>query len=200
MIPSCNATPWAFPAFSISPRPFEFAQVSNRVLQIFERDNIVRQIWTDGRALPNDPDPLWYGYSAGKWADDTTFVVTSVGYDDRTWLGAAGFPHSEAMRVEERYQRVDHDTINFTLKIDDPQAYTKTWVALPRVFQTTSSRRNPPGLLRVLRRERLHQKNSRTRRKEVVTFQHCGTSGFRRVPRVTGRLRRSGAAQGESKG
>ena len=133
--PILQCDPMGFPRILYFPTPFEFSVVSNRVLQMFERDNIVRQIWTDGRVLANDPDPLWYGYSVGKWVDDHTFVVNSTGYDDRTWLGAAGFPHSEAMRVEERYQRVDHDTINFTLKIDDPQAYTKTWVALPRVFK-----------------------------------------------------------------
>jgi hypothetical protein len=124
-----------YPRILYFPAPFEFAQISNRVLQMFERDHVVREIWTDGRALPSDPDPLWYGYSAGKWVDDTTFVVESTGYDDRTWLGAAGFPHSETMRLEERYQRVDRETINFTLKIDDPQAYTKTWIALPRVLK-----------------------------------------------------------------
>src|SRR5258706_9305006 len=67
---------------------------------MFERDHVVREIWTDGRSLPGDPDPLWYGYSTGKWVDDTTFVVESTGYDDRTWLGATGFPHSDTMRME----------------------------------------------------------------------------------------------------
>ena len=62
-------------------------------------------------------------------------VVESTGYDDRSWLGAAGFPHSETMRLEERYQRVDHDTINFTLKINDPEAYTKPWIGTPRVLK-----------------------------------------------------------------
>ena len=126
----------------------------------------MREIWTDGRALPGDPDPLWYGYSVGKWVDDTTFVVESTGYDDRTWLGAAGFPHSERMHLEaqralsraaiqrrntrpgrrgrdpfcacyskERYRRVDRDTIHFTLKIDDPMAYSRPWIALARDFK-----------------------------------------------------------------
>ena len=133
--PILQCDPMGFPRILYFPTPFEFAQISNRVLQMFERDHVVREIWTDGRALADDPDPLWYGYSTGKWVDDVTFVVESTGYDDRTWLGAAGFPHSETMRLEERYQRVDRDTINFTLKIDDPQAYTKPWIALPRVFK-----------------------------------------------------------------
>ncbi|HEV3331040.1 MAG TPA: hypothetical protein VG096_08680 [Bryobacteraceae bacterium] len=133
--PILQCDPMGFPRILYFPAPFEFAQISNRVLQMFERDHVVREIWTDGRALPSDPDPLWYGYSVGKWVDDTTFVVESTGYDDRTWLGAAGFPHSETMRLEERYQRMDHDTINFTLTITDPQAYTKPWIALGRVLK-----------------------------------------------------------------
>ena len=133
--PILQCDPMGFPRILYFPTPFEFIQVQGRVLQMFERDHVVREIWTDGRALPNDPDPLWYGYSVGKWVDDRTLVVESTGYDDRTWLGAAGFPHSETMRLEERYQRVDRDTIHFTLTIDDPVAYTKVWVALARDFK-----------------------------------------------------------------
>ena len=132
--PILQCDPMGFPRILYFPTPFEFIQLSNRVLQMFERDHVVREIWTDGRALPADPDPLWYGYSVGKWVDDT-FVVESTGYDDRTWLGAVGYPHSETMHVEERYQPVDRDTLRFSLKIDDPQAYTKPWIALPRVFK-----------------------------------------------------------------
>ena len=164
--PILQCDPMGFPRILYFPAPFEFAQISNRVLQMFERDHVVREIWTDGRALPSDPDPLWYGYSAGKWVDDTTFVVESTGYDDRTWLGAAGFPHSETMRLEERYQRVDRDTIHFTLTINDPQAYTKPWIAFAPRSQTAPPRRNPPGLLRGLRRAGFYQTNSRTWRSE----------------------------------
>ena len=70
-----------------------------------------------------------------KWVDDTTFAVESTGYVDRTWLGLAGFPHSETRRLEKRYQRVDRGTIHLTMKIDDPQAYTKPWIATPRVLK-----------------------------------------------------------------
>ena len=133
--PILQCDPMGFPRILYFPAPFEFMQVPNRVLQMFERDHVVREIWTDGRALPTDPDPLWYGYASGKWVDDATFTVESTGYDERTWLGAAGFPHSEFMRLEERWQRVDRDTMNFTLTINDPMAYTKPWVASPRVLK-----------------------------------------------------------------
>ena len=87
-----------------------------------------RTIWTDGRALPKDPDPRWYGYSVGKWEDDTTFVVETIGLDEKTWLDNAGNPHSNDMKVIERYQRINEGTMELTVTIDDPTAYTKPWV------------------------------------------------------------------------
>ena len=83
-----------------------------------------RTVWTDGRQLPKDPDPRWYGYSVGKWEDDYTFVVNSNGTDERTWLDNAGNPHSNEMKVEERYHRVNMNTMELTVTIDDPKAYT----------------------------------------------------------------------------
>ena len=92
-----------------------------------------RAIWTDGRALPSDPDPRWYGYSVGRWEDDYTLVVQSVGMDDRTWLDNAGNPHSAAMRVEERYHRVNQNTMELTVTIDDPVMYTKPWTPIDKL-------------------------------------------------------------------
>jgi len=65
----------------------------------------------------------------GKWEDDYTFVVETVGTDERTWLDNAGDPHSAEMRVEERYHRVDRDTMELTVKIDDPKTYATPWLA-----------------------------------------------------------------------
>jgi hypothetical protein len=91
-----------------------------------------RVIWADGRALPKDPEPTWTGYSTGKWVDDTTFVVETNGMDDRTWLDNAGRPHSDELRVEERFHRVDSNTLEFTVIINDPKYYTKPWAALDK--------------------------------------------------------------------
>ena len=88
-----------------------------------------RVIWSDGRALPTDPDPHWFGYSVGHWKDDYTFVVETNGTDARTWLDNAGRPHSEDLRVEEQFHRVDHDRLELTTIIDDPKVYSKPWVA-----------------------------------------------------------------------
>src|SRR5580704_4277736 len=65
-------------------RPFQVVQTPNQVLMLYMFEKRWRVVWTDGRQLPKDPDPRWYGYSVGKWEDDSTFVVQSVGTDERT--------------------------------------------------------------------------------------------------------------------
>lgn len=110
-------------------RPFQVVQTPNQVLMLYQYQKVWRAIWTDGRTLPKDPDPQWYGYSVGKWEDDYTFVVETIGTDERTWLDNAGDPHSSEMRVEERYHRLDHDSMELTVKIDDPKYYTEPWLA-----------------------------------------------------------------------
>ena len=110
-------------------RPFQVVQTPNQILMLYMFEKRWRVIWTDGRQLPKDPDPRWYGYSVGHWEDDTTFVVNTIGTDDRTWLNNAGDPHSNDLKVEERYHRVDRDTMELTVTIDDAKAYTKPWLA-----------------------------------------------------------------------
>ena len=110
-------------------RPFQVMQTPNKMLMVYQYQQVWRAIWTDGRELPKDPDPRWYGYSVGKWEDDYTFVIETVATDERTWLDNAGDPHSSEMRVEERYHRVDRDTLELTVKIDDPKIYTEPWLA-----------------------------------------------------------------------
>lgn len=122
-------------------RLVQIAQTPNQVLMLYMFEKRWRVIWTDGRALPKDPDPRWYGYSVGRWEDDYTFVVETVGMDDRTWLDNSGNPHSTALRVEERYRRVNQTTLELTVVIDDPQVYTKPWMARNRL----PLRLMPPG-------------------------------------------------------
>ena len=108
-------------------RPFEIVQVSDRVLQHMQYHDLWRTIWTDGRALPKDPDPAWNGYSVGHWEGDT-FVVESTGYDDRTWIDHFGNPHSDQMVLMERYKRLDVDTLQLDMTLTDPKTYTAPWV------------------------------------------------------------------------
>jgi hypothetical protein len=109
-------------------RPFQVVQTPNQVLMLYMFEKRWRVIWTDGRELPKDPDPRWYGYSVGRWEDDYTFVVQTIGMDQKTWLDNAGNPHSNDMRVEERYQRINMGTVELTVTIDDATAYIKPWV------------------------------------------------------------------------
>jgi hypothetical protein len=114
-------------------RPMQIVQTPSQTLILYMYEKRWRVVWTDGRELPTDPDPRWYGYSVGRWEDDYTFVVQTIGMDERTWLDNAGNPHSADLRVEERYRRVNRDTIELTVTIDDPTAYTKPWTPRDRL-------------------------------------------------------------------
>ena len=98
-------------------RPTRIVQTPNAVLMLYSFNQTWRIIWTDGRPLPEDPDPRWFGYSVGRWEDNDTFVVDTVGMTDRTWVDSGGYPHSEALRVQERYDRVGVNVIELTVTI-----------------------------------------------------------------------------------
>src|SRR5947208_2519656 len=85
---------------------------------------IWREIWTDGRKFPEDPDLAWYGYSVGKWEGDQ-FVIDTAGLDPRAWADEEGLPKSESARVQERYHRLDRDNLELTVIITDPKLFTK---------------------------------------------------------------------------
>ena len=106
--------------------PMKIIQEPNLVVVLYEYQTIFRQIFTDGRALPEDPNPTWMGYSVGQW-DGDTLVVTTAGYNDRTSLDLAGHPHTEALRVTERYHRRDAGHMDLQVTFDDPKAYTRPW-------------------------------------------------------------------------
>lgn len=110
------------------PRPFEIVQVPGRVLLLYEWDHWVRQVWTDGRPHPKDPDPSWMGHAIGRW-DGDTLVVDTVGLNDKTWIDSIGYPHTEALHIVERYRRVKPDELEITFRFEDPKAYTKPWTA-----------------------------------------------------------------------
>ncbi len=114
-------------------RTTQILQTPLNVVVLYQFGKIWRVVWTDGRDLPKDPEPRWFGYSVGKWTDDYTFVVQTSGMDERTWVDRAGRPHSGDLRVEERFHRVDRNTLELTVTIDDPKMYTKPWVALDKL-------------------------------------------------------------------
>ena len=132
--PRNKCDPLGFPrADFYQVRHTQILQNERQVVILYEFEKRWRVIWTDGRDLPKDiPEQRYYGYSVGKWVDDTTLVVNTTGTEgtEKVWLDETGRPASDAMHVEERFHRVDHDHLELTVTIDDPKMYTKPWVAL----------------------------------------------------------------------
>src|SRR5579871_986113 len=129
--PMGNCDPLGLPRLLVlenNPGDFEFVPARDRMIQLFDRFHVNRNIWTDGRELPKDPEPRWMGYSTAKWEGDI-FVITSIGFDERSWLDHFGNPHSDQMRLEERYHRLDRDNMELVMTITDPKTYTKPWVS-----------------------------------------------------------------------
>jgi len=124
--------PLGFPRVDLyNLKAVKIFQNAKQVAILYQNDLVWRNVWMDGRELPQEiNEPRWFGYSVGKWTDDTTFLVDTVGMDARTWLDNAGRPHSDALKVQEIFHRVNHDLLELTVTLDDPKMYTKPWVAL----------------------------------------------------------------------
>ena len=91
-----------------------------------ERNVFYRQIYIDGRALEPDPQPTWNGYSTATW-DGDALVVRSNGFRDGMWLDSNGSPMTDAARITERFRRPNFGTLEITVRVDDPKAYTRPW-------------------------------------------------------------------------
>ena len=130
--PSLQCDPQGIPRLLFGAT-FEVGTAADRTMMLFS--TAWRPIWTDGRTLPADPDPTWLGTSVGRWVDDYTFVVNSVGFTDRTWLGQEGQPHSDEMKLEERWHRVDRDTLTLNATMDDPKTYTRPFKAIQITYK-----------------------------------------------------------------
>jgi hypothetical protein len=96
------------------------------IVILSERDVTFRQIFTDGRPLPEDPNPSFNGYSTGRWEGDV-LVVETIGFRDGIWLDRKGSPMTEAAKMTERFRRVNFGNLEIEITIDDPKAYTKPW-------------------------------------------------------------------------
>ena len=132
--PAHACDPQGFPRENLFElRTTQIVQSPIQTIMLYTYGRIFRIVWTDGRELPKDSDPRWFGYSVGKWRDDYTFVVETNGTDARTWLDNAGRPHSEDMSVEEVYHRINHDRMELSMTIDDPKVYSRPWLALDKL-------------------------------------------------------------------
>jgi len=87
-----------------------------------------RLIYLDGRALPQSDDvsPTYFGYSSGHWEGDT-LVVESNAFVERFWFSNGGLPHTESLRLTERFSRPDFNTLRYEVRVDDPGTYTRPW-------------------------------------------------------------------------
>ena len=131
--PVDKCDPPGFPRLDLSElRTTQIMQNDRQIVLLYKFSKLWRSVWLDRDVPAKPPEPKWFGYSAGKWMDDTTLVVTTVGVDDRVWLDNAGRPQSADMRVEERFHRIDSDHMELTVTVTDPKMYTKPWVAMDK--------------------------------------------------------------------
>src|SRR5207249_3741549 len=116
--------PPALPILDLVPAPVKIVQLPGQLIMLSEFDTTFRQIFTDGRKLPADPQPSWLGYSVGRWEGDT-MVVNTAGFNDNSQATLGGYPRSEALHIEERFHRRDFGHMDLQLTVDDPKILLK---------------------------------------------------------------------------
>ena len=124
--PDSRCQPLGAIKMHLHPYPRKLIQLPGLIVILYERDTVYRQIFTDGRPLPEDPQPSFYGYSTGKWEGDTLVVQTN-GFKDGLWLDISGTPLTEAAKVTERYRRPSFGKLEIDVTVDDAKAYTRPW-------------------------------------------------------------------------
>jgi hypothetical protein len=127
--PHAHCMPPNFPRAYTLPQYIEFVQNDRELVMLHEFNASYRQIFLDGRPLPDDPNPTWNGYSTGHWEDDT-LVIDTIGIRDDMWLDLQGSPITSAAHVTERLTRPSFGTLNIELTVDDPMAYTRPWTVV----------------------------------------------------------------------
>jgi hypothetical protein len=124
--PGVRCLPSGIPEKLSVPDGVKIVQTPDVTLFLWDSRTIFRQVFTDGRSFPKDPQPTWMGYSIGHWEGET-FVIETIGQNGKTWLDMRGLPGTESLRVVERYTRPTIGRINIDVTIDDPKAYTRSW-------------------------------------------------------------------------
>ncbi len=122
--PPTLCVPPSVPLTELVPGPYKIIQTPGEMVMLYEGDTYFRQIYTDGRKHPADPQPSWLGYSVGRWEGEW-FVVDVMGFNDRSPLDAMGHGHSEDLRVTERFLRRDFSHMDVEITLTDPKTFTK---------------------------------------------------------------------------
>jgi hypothetical protein len=126
--------PPGFPRVNGVPFPQKIVQLPGTIIILYETRTTFRQIFLDtNHTLPSDPQPTWMGYSKGRW-DGDTLIVETTGFNDKTWLDDNGHPHSEQMKVIERFRRPSFGQLLVDITIDDSKTYAKPWT-VTQAFQ-----------------------------------------------------------------
>jgi hypothetical protein len=126
--PHAHCLPPNFPRAYTFPQLIKILTLPAQLAILHEFNATYRQIFLDGRPLPEDPHPTWSGYSTGRWEGDT-LVVESNGFRDDLWLDLSGSPLTSAARVTERIRRPRYGALEVLVTVDDPKAYTRPWTA-----------------------------------------------------------------------
>jgi hypothetical protein len=124
--PDVHCLPLGILQMQTHPMIRRIMQTPGYVAILHERDMEYRQIFTDGRPLPKDPQPSWNGYSTGTWQGDT-LVVQSIGFRDGLWADYNGSPLTGSAKITERFRRLNYGNMEVEVTVDDPKAYTKPW-------------------------------------------------------------------------
>jgi hypothetical protein len=124
--PDANCLPLGFMQLHTHSQPRKVVQTVDDLIIMYEANYGLRNIFTDGRTLPADPQPWWYGYSAGKY-DGDTLVVETVGLRDEGWLDVNGAPFTAGAKITERFRRPTYGRMEIDVTIDDSKAYTRPW-------------------------------------------------------------------------
>ena len=124
--PIAYCKPWGVTMLTTNILPYKIVQTPDLVVILNEQDTVFRQIFLDGREPVEDPVPRWMGYSTGQW-DDDELVVATTGLIEETWLDAMGHPHTESLRLTERFRRSNAGHLEIETTIDDPDAYSKSF-------------------------------------------------------------------------
>jgi len=126
--PDAHCLPQGVPKIDFVSYPWKLIETPSSVAILFETFTFWRQIFTDGRTVDSTAKPAWMGYSTGRWEGDT-LVVTTTGFNGKSWLDQLGRPTTDRLRVIERFTRTHYGHMRIDVTVDDPGAYTAPWGA-----------------------------------------------------------------------
>lgn len=124
--PSSRCLPHTIVDYYLVPTPFKFVHAPGLTIILFEEFQHFRQVFTDGRPLPADLQPVWFGYSVARWEGDE-FVIETAGFNTQGWLDLTPLTHSESLRTTERFRRPTVGTLQVQVTVNDPSRFSRTW-------------------------------------------------------------------------